>query len=337
MNASTAVSCTVAVQAFRTAPFGLDWGASIFAKLVAINIYDDSLESAEANGALITTFPDPPTNLLEVYSERSKSTLGIEWTAPVFTGGVAVDDYQISLGEVGGDYAVIASGVTATQYTATDLTFGVTYKLRMEARNSYSFSVYSEEIELYCGFKPEPPTVVSTTNVADEVMLAWNAPVDNGATVTAYRIFIVQHDGVTYSEETVQCVGTDPTLVSTRECVVPLTLLRAAPYSLVLDDEIYIKIISINSFGESEYSTPGNNAKLQLVPDKPILSNDDTVTSGTEIGLTWVEGASNGGTAVIDFKLWYKHNDDVDFVLLEEALTTRSYTTSVILQPNNIY
>jgi hypothetical protein len=67
------------------------------------------------------------------------------------------------------------------------------------------------------------------------------------------------------------------------------------------------------------------------------LFNDDTVTSGTEIGLTWVEGASNGGTAVIDFKLWYKHNDDVDFVLLEEALTTRSYTTSVILQPNNIY
>jgi hypothetical protein len=93
MNTSTAVTCTVAVQAFRTAPFGLDWGASIFAKVVAINVYADSPESAEANGALITTYPDPPTDLLEVYSERTKSSLGIEWTAPVFTGGVAVDDY----------------------------------------------------------------------------------------------------------------------------------------------------------------------------------------------------------------------------------------------------
>lgn len=92
-----------------------------------------------------------------------------------------IDDYRISLGVVGGDYEVIASGVLPTSYTATGLTFSVTYKLRVEARNSYSYSAYSDEIELYCGFKPEPPTVVTTTNVNNEVLFEWNDPVNNGA------------------------------------------------------------------------------------------------------------------------------------------------------------
>ena len=39
-------------------------------------------------------------------------------------------------------------------------------------------------------------------------------------------------------------------------------------------------------------------------PDPPVsFAEDITEKTGTKIGLTWAEGASNGGTPVIDYRL----------------------------------
>jgi hypothetical protein len=40
--------------------FTLEWGASIYAKVLAYNVYGDSLISLEGNGAVIVTIPDAP-------------------------------------------------------------------------------------------------------------------------------------------------------------------------------------------------------------------------------------------------------------------------------------
>ena len=96
-SSSTATSCTVPVTALKAAPFSLDWGTSVYAKVTAINVYGDSLESSEGNGAIITTTPDPPTDLVEVYEQRTKSTLAISWSPPVFTGGAIIDDYRVNI------------------------------------------------------------------------------------------------------------------------------------------------------------------------------------------------------------------------------------------------
>jgi hypothetical protein len=76
MTSSTLTTCTIPVTTFTTY-FSLDWGSSIYAKVIATNNYGDSLESLEGNGAVITTTPDPPTNLIEDYAQRTKSTLGL--------------------------------------------------------------------------------------------------------------------------------------------------------------------------------------------------------------------------------------------------------------------
>jgi hypothetical protein len=68
MSASVEVTCTIHVDAFRAAPFSLDWGSSVVTKVVATNAYGSSIESAEGNGAVITTTPDAPTDLEENYS-----------------------------------------------------------------------------------------------------------------------------------------------------------------------------------------------------------------------------------------------------------------------------
>ena len=68
------------ITSLRSAPFNLAFGSSIHAKLLAFNIYGDSLMSAEGNGAIILTVPNAPVSLLEVYSERTASSIGISWS-----------------------------------------------------------------------------------------------------------------------------------------------------------------------------------------------------------------------------------------------------------------
>lgn len=38
----------------------------------------------------------------------------------------------------------------------------------------------------------------------------------------AYRFYVLEHDGVTYTEETVECVGTNADVVSNRQCTISL-------------------------------------------------------------------------------------------------------------------
>jgi hypothetical protein len=99
MNTSTLVTCTVPALVLRVEPYSLPWGSSIYAKVIAINLYGDSLISNEGNGAVIITKPDPPINLAEEYSLRTKSTLGLVWDEAPFIGGTPVLDYQISIAE----------------------------------------------------------------------------------------------------------------------------------------------------------------------------------------------------------------------------------------------
>jgi len=167
MTSSTATTCTVPVTALRASPFSLEWGSSVFAKVVAINSYGNSDASAEGNGAVITTNPDAPVSLAENTSLRTKSQLALTWSAATFTGGATIEDYRISIAEQGGSYSVLATGLVTPEYTATGLTFGTTYEFKVESRNSYGYSALFDTITLLCAFKPNPPTTVSTANSND--------------------------------------------------------------------------------------------------------------------------------------------------------------------------
>lgn len=80
MTSSTDTTCTIPVTSLRDSPFSLSWGTSIYAKVVATNVYGSSRVSNEGNGAIITTTPDSPLNLAEDTSRRTKSTLGLTWS-----------------------------------------------------------------------------------------------------------------------------------------------------------------------------------------------------------------------------------------------------------------
>ncbi len=80
----------------RTDPYMLPWGSSIWAKVTAINIYGRSETSEEGNGAVILTYPDPPLNLVEDWSPKSQTSIGLSWIDSTFNGGADFLDYRIS-------------------------------------------------------------------------------------------------------------------------------------------------------------------------------------------------------------------------------------------------
>jgi len=101
---------------------------------------------------------------------------------------------------------------------------------------------------------------------------------------------------VSFTENLANCDGS--TLVETRECTVPFSVLMAEPFVLTEMTPIYAKVLAINEIGESVLSLEGNGATLVLsyVPSKPFgLEREHSLTTTTEIGLMWTEPTSDGG------------------------------------------
>jgi len=122
------------------------------------------------------------------------------------------------------------------------LTPGTQYKFRVESRNSYGYSAYSDEFLVLCASKPDSPTVPTTSVLLDKAIFEWSTPHDNGATITGYTVFIRQHsyDGLhVYTEETTECAGTTSDVIMNTRCEIALTTLSAAPWNLALDESIW--------------------------------------------------------------------------------------------------
>lgn len=74
-----------------------------------------------------------------------------------------------------------------------------------------------------------------------------------------------------------------------------------------------------------------------MVPDSPYdLTNDSTVTEDTRIKFTWVEGANNGGTPVIDYTIYYDQGIGT-YVKLSENILPTEFTTENNLTPGTVY
>lgn len=90
-----AQSCSVPVATIMSSYFNLAWGTSVYAKVIAYNVYGDSLISDAGNGAVIMTVPDAPVSLAENSLLRGATQIGLTWTEGLSDGGSPVLDYNI--------------------------------------------------------------------------------------------------------------------------------------------------------------------------------------------------------------------------------------------------
>lgn len=84
----------------------------------------------------------------------------------------------------------------------------------------------------------------------------------------------------------------------------PLSILTSAPYNLVTLDTIDAKVLATNVKGDSDQSASGNGAIIITAPDAPVnLLEDTSHRAATVLGLTWSEGAFNGGAVVTEYRI----------------------------------
>jgi hypothetical protein len=300
-----AQQCFVNVSTLRGAPFSLAWGSSIYAKVQAYNFYGDSQVSEPGNGAVIITFPDAPIELIETVASRTSSSITFSWSLGENDGGNTVKDFRISSDGAIGVYSVLATGVVPKTYTATGLTYGLSYRFKVEARNDFGYSELSEEVLILCATHPEKPSTPTTEVVNNFVIFDWEAPIDNGTPITAYKVYIRKAD-LTFEVDNDVCDGANLVVIQNTQCTLPLTSLQAIPFELQLGYTIQIQVQAINAYGSSPLSEVGNGGVMVLVPDAVTNMQDDpTVTNDSRVRLTWSDGASNGGENVIDYRIWY--------------------------------
>ena len=93
--------------------------------------------------------PDAPTDLQNVPAITDADTIGLSWAAPEFDGGSPILDYRLwSDNASGSDFAVLEGSLAGFTYTATSLVQGATYQFKIEARNAYGFSAFSNIVTI---------------------------------------------------------------------------------------------------------------------------------------------------------------------------------------------
>lgn len=103
--------------------------------MIATNVYGNSAVSDLSNGAVIMTYSAAPSNLIEEYSQRAATTLGLSWTAPDSDGGAAVFDYTVSYDQGINSYIILQQNILLTELFIEGLTSGTVYKFKVQARN----------------------------------------------------------------------------------------------------------------------------------------------------------------------------------------------------------
>jgi hypothetical protein len=78
---------------------------------------------------------------------------------------------------------------------------------------------------------PEAPEAPVTSLETIYVRVAWTAPSDNHAAITAYQILVKSSTG-DFLEDTRVCDGSDPAVRDAEYCLIPMTALWAAPFYL---------------------------------------------------------------------------------------------------------
>jgi hypothetical protein len=112
------------------------------------------------------------------------------WNDSKFDGGAPFLDYRINYDQGIGVYTILASNIISKNYIAENLTPGVIYKFKVEVRNRWDYSTYSNELTVLCAFKPFAPAMPTTLVQFSDVIIDWVAPFNGGSSKTGYRVLI---------------------------------------------------------------------------------------------------------------------------------------------------
>lgn len=141
--------CSVPISTLIDSPYSLLWGDLVYARVTAVNVYGESSVSNEGTGATISTVPDAPLSLANTPAQTTGEQITFSWAQGIDNGGTPVIDFNIQYKAVGGgSYSDLALAVAQQTYTAVGLTRGISYSFKVQARNAYGLSLFSDEVTI---------------------------------------------------------------------------------------------------------------------------------------------------------------------------------------------
>jgi hypothetical protein len=108
---------------------------------------------------------------------------------------------------------------------------------------------------------PGPPSISVISNT--DVKIEWAEPTRTGNGIIGYEVKIRESDGVTFTALPFRSCQ------ELTYCMVPISVLQAAPYNLNWGANIYVKVVAKDDTNNSIESNWGGGAKIITYPDAP--------------------------------------------------------------------
>lgn len=256
--------------------------------------YEVSAVNSKGEGAMTAplsatpyTVPNAQTGLMAV---AGNSNVTLNWTAPAFEGGRAIDYYVVYQEGV-----ALPDNVTGLTTVITGLTNGVTYNFTVAAHNLAGLGAQSDTVASIPYTVPNPPIDLTAISGSDKVTLNWTAPAFDGGRAIDY--YIVYQDGVAL---VTNVTGLNTTIVG---------LTNGHNYSFAVAAH---NLAGVGDQSNNVSATPSTS------PDAP--TGLMAVAGNGQAILNWTAPAFDGGRA-IDYYVVYQ-----DGVALADNLTDLNAT-----------
>lgn len=252
---------------------GLLNGSEYSFQVFALNTAGTGAGSNVSATYIPATNPDAVTALATV---PGNTTLAISWAQPESLGGGAFTSYQVFIRERGTAFsatptAIVGaaagsnpSDVTATSYTASGLTNGTTYDVKVVVITTANTTAMESNTTIAWGIPATVPSAVNGLTVRalgeTSAFASWTVPTsDGGSPITSYA--------VTTSAGTCAAVQG-----STTSCLIT---------GLTPGSQLSVSVKAVNDRGQSVAADASTTMPgTAFVPSTPTVSNSNTSTIG---------------------------------------------------------
>jgi titin len=293
--AFSALSCTWAIS-YLVSTYSYAVGDLVLFKVRALNGDGwGALSNPTSGGATIMTVPATMGLPIEG-ATTSHAQIAISWSALTTTaeiGGTPITSYSLEWDQGGAGFVPLIGDPTPdtslSYVVSSGLTQGASYVFRLRALNVIGWGSRGPTLTVIPSSVPDTMATVTTSHSSQVyAKIAWVAPDDRGAAITAYHVFVKKSDG-TMTTDLTYCNGADATVIANLFCEIPMAALRAAPYSLAVGALVEAQVQAENLKGTGGLSTLNTaGAVVESEPTAPgAATRVELTTDETQITVTW--------------------------------------------------
>ncbi|MCK5252571.1 MAG: fibronectin type III domain-containing protein, partial [Thermoplasmata archaeon] len=256
-------------------------GVTFYYAVTTVNPVGESTRSDIIN-LMYGILPDPPTDLRV---EEGSGTVILNWSAPIFTGGVPILGYHIYRGKTRDELEYNQTVLGQLSFVDVGLENGVRYFYRISSFNSIDNSSLSNLVSAMPKGPPLAPRDLEVVVGDGKLTLRWRQPASSGGSaIVGYRILR----------------GTDPG---------SLELMTQLGWSEIsyIDDQVvngvayYYAVLAYSALGEGLLSNIIDRTPSGL-PSTPM--NLTALVGIGQVDLSWDSPEVDGGTPISVYVLF---------------------------------